>query len=85
MDIEGTLRLVDKVGEKLKPFKYDGKLVYEVFGELVETLRFGMKYSREGRNLFLIEDYKNSTEGYGIMMNSFSGSNRICPGCIRFI
>ena len=58
MDIEGTLRLVDKVGEKLKPFKYDGKLVYEVFGELVETLRFGMKYSREGRNLFLIEDYK---------------------------
>ena len=53
MDIEGTLRLVDKVGEKLKPFKYDGKLVYEVFGELVETLRFGMKYSREGRNLFL--------------------------------
>ena len=28
MDIEGTLRLVDKVGRKLKPFKYDGKLVY---------------------------------------------------------
>ena len=62
MDIEGTLRLVDKVGEKLKPFKYDGKLVYEVFGELVETLRFGMKYSREGRNLFLIEDYKKTVQ-----------------------
>lgn len=58
MDLEGTLRLVDKIEEKLRPFKYDGKLVYEVFCELVETLRFGMKYSRESRSLFLIEDYK---------------------------
>ena len=56
MDIEGTLRLVDKVGEKLKPFKYDGKLVYEVFGELVETLRFGIYSFDEGE---IILDGKN--------------------------
>lgn len=58
MDIDGTLKLIDRLKEKLLPYKYDGKLVYEVFIELVETLRFGMKYYRECRGFFLTEDYK---------------------------
>lgn len=58
MDIDGTLKLIDRLKEKLSPYKYDGKLVYEVFIELVETLRFGMKYYRECRGFFLTEDYK---------------------------
>ena len=59
MDLDGIQKQVDKLRELLFPYRYDGELVYGVFLELVETLRFGMKYYSAGSSFSVFEDYKN--------------------------
>lgn len=58
MDIIGIQRQINNLKERLEQYRYDGKLVYECFQELVQTLQFGAKNCRNQLGGIFEEEYE---------------------------
>lgn len=59
IDIEGIQRLVIELKNRLEKYRTDGKLVYECFLELVQTLQFGAKDYRNQLGGIFEEKYED--------------------------